>query len=1486
MLIRIRITVCLIDNYHIFIKYIKGETTTNALHFTYHRMYHIRSQPTMSAHNPQAPEQFPHTGETGSNSVDGLFYQYEGVMRRSNSGGAAQKKSFCVKKSKKSWSIRCALNLPDSSLKQANRNKDANTKIATNKAVMTPQSSTSNRFINPDYPLEQPEQTKIVLGANGAKNSGKGLIRSRGCFAAAIGRNSTAPNENDRCSEYASYCSDYNYECDIAIQNQRKTCCPVSRKNGMERNTILKYKLIDDKDDDDNHNVIVKHQRGKKKCCYTLTKVHSELELGNRISGLSSLSPICKRSEKRQSNGTELDSSNEIEEEVKGQNKYAQLDVRGLINECGTDVTEHDRNDACNGKKMKLELCMKSVQPSPRILNQSTYVKPNRALRSGMRSKCNPKSRQDLMERRSKIPDLEIITTEPKYCSRFTKQMECGELEFGRNRNIPDAQHSANDGSAVTSTANMTHLTQTTSTSIEIAQCVSDVLEQSLASNKMAIVASEILIQEEHITAKSNKTSLLGQKKLIRNTKRNLCIQNSDSNQASRVQTMKQQSHPTFAITDENDVLGQCTSSSSQDGKDTRFIERAKPYHPAREQFTKQSSDSNSNKTCFLRSHKYTKRIKQNDFQSHQSMNLSYDVEDTLQTSCESTESATCHLKLQASNNGGSSNAVEGLIAASNGDYSKAMNVFQAILKTCITTKGEVNALVASTHHNIGILHVKQSTKMATVMSRDECQLKSLQSFKKAVYISREVFGENHPNVALSLVRIGFLLLDRGEYENALETFYRALFIRKNCLGKHHPLVAKIYNNLGVTNLHLQYYEEGLKSFENALDIQRIVYKTSLNNLTDGAGQRNKKVSQNMLKVGDTLCNIALVCMDWVKANDNSGGLKKRGSYVQIATDSAVEALSIRSRILDPDDHQINQTKVMFNQAKNLSGSMKIDARKYVINENSDNIVDMEVLKMFKEGKDSILPHSGNANQNKSNGDNILATDRKLIQKSTIQRVQCIDQDEDVADKKSKLKNTQVYTDNLSRKKDRKQFKVQSKINGSVSITPHFIPRYLQPIHDISSISTPSNASSRILFGSTKELNISNLSMRKCHSVDSLTLNEESTEDFIAIGYTEESCLILSSELRQSGSFPWDETSSILFDENLDHKNIVAHPIAVDSSDRQNANTASNRRPPLSVLRNNLLQSKEDTNMITTSKLGSSFSLPRMPKSTKKNLATKDSKVIYNSPSSRMSRECYDKENICYLLPNINTDLAYQQTQNISGILGTRSIKNKSTHSISSELNSLSLSPVCYDENKNKFEESIKVRNAVVMGNLKMLEPLNSKDSLNNAEQDTTISLPASNNEKIKRKPIMLANSTTASTESEIYRHSQSDQSCKVCTIDTEFDKNGLDAKSRALSTSTEGRGEKSGKSVSSSDTPHTSQFQVDLSTGIHDTKLTLTACSAYVGDGLALPELPKRGLKNINTNLSKERESLILSEPENYIQELHDVGAFHLKVSYNKSKI
>eukprot|EP00531_Pseudo-nitzschia_arenysensis_P016963 CAMPEP_0116128876 /NCGR_PEP_ID=MMETSP0329-20121206/7621_1 /TAXON_ID=697910 /ORGANISM="Pseudo-nitzschia arenysensis, Strain B593" /LENGTH=1317 /DNA_ID=CAMNT_0003623099 /DNA_START=132 /DNA_END=4087 /DNA_ORIENTATION=- len=245
------------------------------------------------------------------------------------------------------------------------------------------------------------------------------------------------------------------------------------------------------------------------------------------------------------------------------------------------------------------------------------------------------------------------------------------------------------------------------------------------------------------------------------------------------------------------------------------------------------------------------------------------------------------------------------------GEFDLALQAFQEVLKVYLKEHGPAHPLTASAHHNLGTVHTKRAGLLPEhTLHQRHCREQALQCFQAAARSARDcpTLGPNHPNVAVSLVRIGFLLLQARQYKNAVITFAEALRIRTENYGLYHGLVANLFNNLGVCHMHLQQFSEGRKQLQKALDIQKELLV-----------QEGEDSSTALLELADTLCNIGGLNLEWIR---RQGPDARRAFDAEAAF---VEAQKLRTKVLGEDHALTNQVRSLHDMVRSLPVPTAVD---------------------------------------------------------------------------------------------------------------------------------------------------------------------------------------------------------------------------------------------------------------------------------------------------------------------------------------------------------------------------------------------------------------------------------------------------------------------------------------------------------------------------------------------------------------------------------
>ncbi|GEM_PF-3967358 len=94
----------------------------------------------------------------------------------------------------------------------------------------------------------------------------------------------------------------------------------------------------------------------------------------------------------------------------------------------------------------------------------------------------------------------------------------------------------------------------------------------------------------------------------------------------------------------------------------------------------------------------------------------------------------------------------------------------------------------------------------------------------EALELRKELFGENHPDVALSLNNLAKLYFSQGRYSEAEPLYFEALELAQEVLGEQHSLVATIKDNLAKLYLKEGRYSEAEALCFEALELRKELF--------------------------------------------------------------------------------------------------------------------------------------------------------------------------------------------------------------------------------------------------------------------------------------------------------------------------------------------------------------------------------------------------------------------------------------------------------------------------------------------------------------------------------------------------------------------------------------------------------------------------------------------------------------------------------------
>ena len=194
---------------------------------------------------------------------------------------------------------------------------------------------------------------------------------------------------------------------------------------------------------------------------------------------------------------------------------------------------------------------------------------------------------------------------------------------------------------------------------------------------------------------------------------------------------------------------------------------------------------------------------------------------------------------------------------------------------------------------------------------------------KKALFLSKEIYGDRHPDVAVSLNNLAGLYKSQGKYEAAQELRLQCLDIERQTFGDKHPQLASSLNNLALLYESQGKYEAAEPLFLDALQMRKELLgdrhpdvATSLNNLA------LLYESQGKYEAAEPLYIEALQMMkellgdrhpDVATSMNNLAQLYKYQEKYEAAEPLYIDALQMRKELLG--DHHPDVAQSMNNLA-------------------------------------------------------------------------------------------------------------------------------------------------------------------------------------------------------------------------------------------------------------------------------------------------------------------------------------------------------------------------------------------------------------------------------------------------------------------------------------------------------------------------------------------------------------------------------------------
>ena len=156
-----------------------------------------------------------------------------------------------------------------------------------------------------------------------------------------------------------------------------------------------------------------------------------------------------------------------------------------------------------------------------------------------------------------------------------------------------------------------------------------------------------------------------------------------------------------------------------------------------------------------------------------------------------------------------------GSVYQSQGNYPKALEMYQKALAIWLDVLGANHSDVAASYNNMGSVYYSQGNYP-----------KALEMCQKTLDIELKVYGANHPDVAMSYNNIGSVYHSQGNYLKALEMYQKALAIRLEMYGENHSKVATLYDY--ICSVYYSAKEQGveLPGFKEFMQSGLFVFET------------------------------------------------------------------------------------------------------------------------------------------------------------------------------------------------------------------------------------------------------------------------------------------------------------------------------------------------------------------------------------------------------------------------------------------------------------------------------------------------------------------------------------------------------------------------------------------------------------------------------------------------------------------------------------
>lgn len=141
--------------------------------------------------------------------------------------------------------------------------------------------------------------------------------------------------------------------------------------------------------------------------------------------------------------------------------------------------------------------------------------------------------------------------------------------------------------------------------------------------------------------------------------------------------------------------------------------------------------------------------------------------------------------------------------------------------RRCERLLPHILACASITPASVGNQDLANVLRKAADYLREHAQYEQAErAYQQSLHIGKQVLGEEHTDVASSLVGLAILYTEQGKHEQAEAFYQRALHIRKQVFGLEHPEVANLLSRLANLSYRQGRYEQAEATYQQALHIQ------------------------------------------------------------------------------------------------------------------------------------------------------------------------------------------------------------------------------------------------------------------------------------------------------------------------------------------------------------------------------------------------------------------------------------------------------------------------------------------------------------------------------------------------------------------------------------------------------------------------------------------------------------------------------------------